>query len=77
MRLLLPSVNIAPDVSACCISDDMCWGNKDYETDKVIQRSLRQELGGDVTMLIVAHRLQTIMDMDKIVSMIRISRNCS
>ncbi|PIL29356.1 ATP-binding cassette transporter [Ganoderma sinense ZZ0214-1] len=39
----------------------------DYETDSIIQRSLRTELGKDVTLLTVAHRLQTIMDSDKIV----------
>ncbi|MEI4889632.1 hypothetical protein Q8G85_26925, partial [Klebsiella pneumoniae] len=38
----------------------------DYETDSVIQKSLRTELGSDVTLLTVAHRLQTIMDSDKI-----------
>ncbi|KAL1942566.1 hypothetical protein VTO73DRAFT_6168 [Trametes versicolor] len=37
----------------------------DYETDSVIQTSLRSELGKDVTLLTVAHRLQTIMDADK------------
>ena len=40
----------------------------DYETDSIIQKSLRTELGKDVTLLTVAHRLQTIMDSDKIVS---------
>ena len=40
----------------------------DYETDSIIQQSLRTELGKDVTLLTVAHRLQTIMDSDKIVS---------
>lgn len=39
----------------------------DYKTDKVIQKSLRTELGKDVTLLTVAHRLQTVMDADKIV----------
>ena len=39
----------------------------DYETDTIIQTSLRTELGKDVTLLTVAHRLQTIMDSDKIV----------
>lgn len=39
----------------------------DYETDTVIQASLRERLGSDVTLLTVAHRLQTIMDADKIV----------
>ncbi|KAF7348331.1 Multidrug resistance-associated ABC transporter protein [Mycena sanguinolenta] len=38
----------------------------DYKTDSIIQNSLRQELRGDVSLLTVAHRLQTIMDADKI-----------
>ncbi|EPT00314.1 hypothetical protein FOMPIDRAFT_1023884 [Fomitopsis schrenkii] len=38
----------------------------DYATDSVIQESLRQELDKGVTLLTVAHRLQTIMDSDKI-----------
>ncbi|THH01300.1 hypothetical protein EW026_g1369 [Hermanssonia centrifuga] len=38
----------------------------DYETDSIIQTSLRTELGSDVTVITVAHRLQTIMDSDKI-----------
>ncbi|KII86961.1 hypothetical protein PLICRDRAFT_275537 [Plicaturopsis crispa FD-325 SS-3] len=38
----------------------------DYKTDSVIQSSLRHELPRDVTLLTVAHRLQTIMDADKI-----------
>ncbi|KAK7058408.1 hypothetical protein VNI00_002042 [Paramarasmius palmivorus] len=38
----------------------------DYETDAVIQNSLRRELPNDVTLITVAHRLQTIMDADKI-----------
>ncbi|KAL0950659.1 hypothetical protein HGRIS_007445 [Hohenbuehelia grisea] len=37
----------------------------DYKTDAVIQSSLRNELS-DVTSIIIAHRLQTIMDADKI-----------
>jgi ABC-type multidrug transport system fused ATPase/permease subunit len=40
----------------------------DYATDSIIQSSLRNELGGDVTLITVAHRLQTVMDSDKIVS---------
>ncbi|EIW59890.1 multidrug resistance-associated ABC transporter [Trametes versicolor FP-101664 SS1] len=40
--------------------------DEDYETDSIIQASLRTELGKDVTLLTVAHRLQTIMDSDKI-----------
>ncbi|KAI0775463.1 hypothetical protein BC629DRAFT_1595092 [Irpex lacteus] len=38
----------------------------DYETDAVIQESLRNELKSDVTVITVAHRLQTIMDSDKV-----------
>ena len=44
----------------------------DHKTDSVIQSTLRNELGADVTILTVAHRLQTIMDADKIVSHISI-----
>ncbi|KAJ7290142.1 P-loop containing nucleoside triphosphate hydrolase protein [Mycena rebaudengoi] len=40
--------------------------DEDYETDEVIQKSLRTELGNDVTLLTVAHRLQSIMDADRI-----------
>ena len=40
----------------------------DYETDSVIQRSLREAVSKDTTVLTIAHRLQTIMDADKIVS---------
>ncbi|KAI0351013.1 multidrug resistance-associated ABC transporter [Trametes cingulata] len=38
----------------------------DYETDTIIQNTLRTELGRDVTVLTVAHRLQSIMEADKI-----------
>ncbi|KAJ7462775.1 P-loop containing nucleoside triphosphate hydrolase protein [Mycena galericulata] len=38
----------------------------DYKTDSIIQSSLRNELPRDTTLLTVAHRLQTIMDADKI-----------
>ncbi|KAI0322566.1 hypothetical protein OF83DRAFT_1161116 [Amylostereum chailletii] len=40
--------------------------DEDYETDAAIQASLRRELPGDTTLITVAHRLQTIMDADKI-----------
>ncbi|KAF9480291.1 multidrug resistance-associated ABC transporter [Pholiota conissans] len=40
--------------------------DEDHKTDSIIQSSLRHELGTDVTVLTVAHRLQTIMDADKI-----------
>lgn len=39
----------------------------DYKTDSVIQRSLRTQLGPDTTVITIAHRLQTIMDADRIV----------
>ncbi|KAL0579460.1 hypothetical protein V5O48_002566 [Marasmius crinis-equi] len=38
----------------------------DYKTDAIIQSSLRNELPKDVTVITIAHRLQTIMDADKI-----------
>ncbi|KAJ7496820.1 P-loop containing nucleoside triphosphate hydrolase protein [Mycena latifolia] len=38
----------------------------DYATDAVIQRTLRHELKPDVSIITIAHRLQTIMDFDKI-----------
>ncbi|TFK19880.1 ATP-binding cassette transporter [Coprinopsis marcescibilis] len=38
----------------------------DHKTDAVIQSSLRHELGKDVTILTVAHRLRSVMDADKI-----------
>ncbi|CCL98867.1 uncharacterized protein FIBRA_00874 [Fibroporia radiculosa] len=38
----------------------------DYATDAIIQESLRKELNNGVTLLTVAHRLQTIMDADRI-----------
>lgn len=56
------SISIPPSV--CCLHPNII----DYETDAVIQSSLRTELKNDVTVITVAHRLQTIMDYDKIVS---------
>ncbi|KAK1232410.1 hypothetical protein PQX77_004440 [Marasmius sp. AFHP31] len=41
----------------------------DYHTDSVIQAFLRKELPTDVTVITVAHRLQTIMDADKILAL--------
>ncbi|KAJ7061977.1 hypothetical protein C8F01DRAFT_986919, partial [Mycena amicta] len=38
----------------------------DYKTDNAIQTSLRTQLPKDTTIITVAHRLQTIMDADKI-----------
>ena len=43
------------------------WRVADYKTDTIIQTSLRNELKGDVTLITVAHRLQTIIDADKVV----------
>ncbi|KAJ7642966.1 P-loop containing nucleoside triphosphate hydrolase protein [Mycena polygramma] len=40
--------------------------DEDYKTDAVIQTSLREKLPSDTTCLIVAHRLQSVMDADKI-----------
>jgi ABC-type multidrug transport system fused ATPase/permease subunit len=39
----------------------------DYKTDSIIQATLRRQMSPDVTIIAVAHRLQTIMDADKIV----------
>nr|GAT43346.1 predicted protein [Mycena chlorophos] len=38
----------------------------DYKTDNAIQTSLRTELPKDTTIITIAHRLQTVMDADKI-----------
>ncbi|KAF4618966.1 hypothetical protein D9613_010076 [Agrocybe pediades] len=38
----------------------------DYQTDAVIQETLRTRLSPDTTVLTIAHRLQTVMDADKI-----------
>ncbi|KAH9984900.1 hypothetical protein BJV77DRAFT_1035217 [Russula vinacea] len=40
--------------------------DEDYKTDTIIQTCLRNELKGDVTLITVAHRLQTIIDADKV-----------
>ncbi|KAI5122638.1 hypothetical protein M0805_008723 [Coniferiporia weirii] len=38
----------------------------DYSTDSAIQKTLRTEFDRDMTLITIAHRLQTIMDYDKI-----------
>ncbi|KAJ3513917.1 hypothetical protein NLJ89_g2683 [Agrocybe chaxingu] len=38
----------------------------DYKTDSIIQRTLRNELNKNATVITIAHRLQTIMDADRI-----------
>jgi ABC-type multidrug transport system fused ATPase/permease subunit len=53
--------------SKCLILDE-ATSAIDYETDAIIQASLRTELKRDVTIITIAHRLQTVMDSDKIVS---------
>ncbi|RDB25958.1 ATP-binding cassette transporter abc4 [Hypsizygus marmoreus] len=40
--------------------------DEDHATDNVIQSCLRNQLGKDMTVITVAHRLQTVMDADKI-----------
>ena len=47
----------------------------DYATDKIIQDSIRRELK-DITLITVAHRLQTIMDADRIVSLCYTLSDC-
>ena len=53
--------------SSQCGSTKFDLWSKDYKTDTIIQSTLRSQLGDDVTVITIAHRLQTIMDADKIV----------
>jgi ABC-type multidrug transport system fused ATPase/permease subunit len=46
----------------------------DYDTDAVIQQSLRTELPRDVTIITIAHRLRTVLDSDKIVRSLLVVR---
>lgn len=46
---------------------DLMPRHADFKTDTIIQTSLRTELRNDVTLITVAHRLQTIIDADKVV----------
>ncbi|KAJ7283157.1 P-loop containing nucleoside triphosphate hydrolase protein [Mycena rebaudengoi] len=52
--------------SKILILDEATSAIADYKTDSIIQTSLREELPSDVSLITVAHRLQTIMDADKI-----------
>ncbi|KAF7377593.1 p-loop containing nucleoside triphosphate hydrolase protein [Mycena sanguinolenta] len=38
----------------------------DYEKDALIQEALQNELGNDVTVIVVAHRLSSVMNADKV-----------
>ncbi|EMD36148.1 hypothetical protein CERSUDRAFT_26904, partial [Gelatoporia subvermispora B] len=53
--------------SKILILDEGIILTKDHATDSVSQQSLRNELGRDVTLTIVAHCLRTIMDVNTIV----------
>jgi ABC-type multidrug transport system fused ATPase/permease subunit len=50
-------------IGVSCLLKALCAATSaiDYETDTVIQSSLRNGLGSDVTLFTIAHRLQTIV----------------
>ena len=47
----------------------------DHESDSIIQASIRKELK-EVTLIIVAHRLKTVMDADRIASYFLVIFSC-
>ena len=44
---------------------DVCPSSVDHETDELMQRIIREEFRG-CTIIAVAHRLNTIMDFDRV-----------
>ena len=50
---------------------DECTANVDHDTDVLIQQTIRDIGGGDgCTLLTIAHRLQTVMDYDRLMVMV-------
>ncbi|KAJ7088653.1 multidrug resistance-associated ABC transporter, partial [Mycena epipterygia] len=52
--------------SKVLILDEGAPINLDYQKDAAIQAALRRELGKDITLITVAHRLQSVVDADKV-----------
>ena len=57
---------------------DEATASVDYETDEVIQRALREEVvSNKITMLTIAHRINTILTSDRVVVIVASTRNQS
>lgn len=54
--------------TACCCSTAN-FIPIDHKTDATIQLALRHKLPSDVTVITIAHRLRTVVDVDRIVSL--------